>query len=146
MCLIIDANCAAETLCANPNEEFAPIIEAIMRKKAVIVIGGSKQRAEYQKLASVWRFIVALDRAGRALTVSTATVDKRQQELEASGLLLSDDPHIVALAQVSGARLLCSKDQNLHKDFLSKELIDKPRGKVYQNKSHTPLIRQCCAI
>jgi len=37
---------------------------------------------------------------------------------------------IVALAQVSGARLLYSNDRNLQQDFGNKAFIDKPRGKV----------------
>lgn len=39
--------------------------------------------------------------------------------------------HIIALAKISGARLLYSNDQLLQRDFNEKELIDKPRGKIY---------------
>lgn len=144
MCLIIDANCAVETLCIKPNANFAPVQEAIIKKKAVMVLGGGKLRAEYKKLASVWRFIVQLDRAGKAVVYPDSDVDKVQKKLEASGLLQSDDPHIIALAQVSGARLLCSKDQNLHKDFRSPKLIDKPRGQIYQCAAHKSLIGKFC--
>lgn len=43
----------------------------------------------------------------------------------------SNDIHIIALARVSGARLLFSNDTALHKDFRNKDLIDQPRGKVF---------------
>jgi len=144
MCLIIDANCAVETLCSDPSKAFAPVHEAIIKKNAVMVMGGTKLRNEYKKLASVWRFIIALDRAGKAVAYSDAAVDALQKELENSGLLQSDDPHIIALAKVSGARLLCSKDQNLHKDFRSQKLISLPRGQIYQNTAHKPLINKFC--
>lgn len=143
MCLIIDANCALETLTPNPSPEFQPVIDAIMSNKAVMVRGGEKLLAEYKKLSSVWRFIVLLDRAGKSIVVSDSEVDRVQEALVALGQLASDDPHIIALAQVSGARLLCSKDQNLHADFGNKEFLNKPRGSVYQNQSHTKLLRKC---
>lgn len=47
------------------------------------------------------------------------------------GMCQSDDTHIIALAQISGARLLFSNDKALHQDFKNKELINNPRGKVY---------------
>ena len=47
------------------------------------------------------------------------------------GAVKSDDPHIIALAQVSGARLLYSNDKSLQQDFKNKDLINNPRGKVY---------------
>lgn len=43
----------------------------------------------------------------------------------------SDDPHILALAVVSGARLLYSNDRLLQHDFKNLALINQPRGKVY---------------
>jgi hypothetical protein len=63
--------------------------------------------------------------------------------LSDAGELKSDDPHIIALAKVSGARLLCSKDQNLHTDFGNRVFIDKPRGNIYQNQSHAKLLKKC---
>ena len=42
----------------------------------------------------------------------------------------SDDPHILALAQIGGARLLYSDDQPLHGDFKNAALLDPP-GAIY---------------
>ena len=38
---------------------------------------------------------------------------------------------MIALAQISGARLLYTNDSNLQKDFTNRLLIKNPRGKVY---------------
>ena len=46
----------------------------------------------------------------------------------------SDDHHVIALAQLSGARLLYSNDSALHDDFGNKSLIDQPRGRIYSTK------------
>ena len=43
----------------------------------------------------------------------------------------SDDEHVLALAVVSGARLLYTNDTALIADFKNREIIANPRGKVY---------------
>lgn len=144
MCLIIDANCAVETLCHSPSADFAPVMHAIQKKGVKIVLGGAKLREEYARLKTVWHFVKILDQAGKVRMIRDVEVDTLQAQLEASGTLVSDDPHIIALALVAEIRLLCSKDQMLHIDFLSHSLIKKPRGKVYQNAEHSALLRTCC--
>lgn len=141
MLLIVDANCASQALCHNPTHDFQPIILAIRDGRRKVVVGGSKQKEEYKRLANVWRFLRVLDQAGLAQLVEDNRVDVEQAFLEANVPMKSDDPHVLALARVSGARLLCSKDQDLHADFRNKTIIDKPRGKIYQNVGHAVLLR-----
>ena len=67
-------------------------------------------------------------------------VDERTRELQGGAVLRSNDPHVIALAQVSGSRLLYSRDGDLQKDFKDRSLIDSPRGSVYStlgNKNFT---------
>ena len=45
--------------------------------------------------------------------------------------LKSNDSYVIELASSSGARLLYSNDRNLHDDFTSGEVVNKPRGKVH---------------
>ena len=58
-------------------------------------------------------------------------MDEREKELNEEGRCHSNDTHVIALAQITGARLLYSNDKDLHEDFKNKRLIDEPRGKVY---------------
>ena len=51
--------------------------------------------------------------------------------LRRDGAYVSNDAHVIALAQVSGARLLYSNDSDLQDDFKDKSLIDSPRGRIY---------------
>lgn len=64
-----------------------------------------------------------------------AKINVSTNKLQDEGGFRSDDPHILALARVSGARLLYSNDKNLQQDFKNKKLIDQPRGKVYSTIS-----------
>ena len=68
---------------------------------------------------------------GRVRIFDTTIVNQRTSELIEQEACVSDDEHVIALAQVSGARLLYSNDQQLHTDFRTKELVDKPRGNIY---------------
>ena len=43
----------------------------------------------------------------------------------------SDDEHVLALALVSGARLLYTNDPALIDDFGNREIVASPRGKIY---------------
>lgn len=61
-------------------------------------------------------------------------VDTRTERLKAQGGYKSDDPHILALAQVSDVRLLYTNDGDLQQDFRNKRLIDNPRGRVYTTR------------
>ena len=49
--------------------------------------------------------------------------------------LQSNDAHVIALAQLSGARLLYTNDGDLQKDFRNKNLVDNPEGKVYSTEA-----------
>ena len=63
--------------------------------------------------------------------------DKVGRVMDGLRNLQSDDPHIIALAQVAGVRLLVSGDINLHSDF--KQIIG---GSIYQTREHEHLLKR----
>ncbi len=144
MCLIVDANVATKVLAAEPSPDFAPVHEALLAGRAKIVYGGLLTN-EYARLGAVRRFVAQLDRAGRARQLPRGAVDTETARLAAAGQCRSNDHHVIAIARLGGVRLLCSRDQALHADFTDKALVDDPRGNVYQNPTHTHLIRRHCA-
>ena len=56
----------------------------------------------------------------------------------AGNSLRSDDEHVLALALVSGARLLVAHDRHLRRDFGNPSIISDPRGKVYPIDEEKP--------
>ena len=68
--------------------------------------------------------------AGTIVRADEEKVKDRAQEFETKKAMESDDPHVLGLALVSGARLLYTNDQKLQQDFKNSALI-RPRGKVY---------------
>ena len=143
MCLIIDLN-VVNLIFPQPTTDFEPVFKAISQKRARIVYGGKLKR-EYQRAAQFWRVLVRLDQQGSARPIDDAQVDALAKKLLQGGTCCSDDEHVLALAVVSGSRLLCSNDGNLCADFRNATLISNPRGNVYRRPAHASLIRRHCS-
>ena len=142
MCLIVDANVAAQVFNPNPSPDFAPVWRAIRDGRAVAVHGG-QLTDEYAKLATVLVLVLELERQGRVRKVADDPVRAATRVFEQDNRRRSDDPHILGLAQAANVRLLCSHDQDLHEDFKNPALLQ-PAGSVYQSASHRHLIRRHC--
>lgn len=138
MCLIIDANKAASFVNEPKAEDHLPIHQWL-RDGGQIAFGG-KLTAELNKVAKMRHYLVELWRKGQALRYADTVVYEEQQRVTATGLCTSDDPHVIALARVSGARRLFSHDGDLTDDFRNSALLPNPRGKVYRRAEHRHLL------
>lgn len=141
MCVIIDVNLAFRIFTFVPEAAFSPVFDWLHApdKGGCLVFGG-KLTKELSNRAVSLRYLRALLQAGRAYRIPDAIVQSDEQQIADSRLCKSNDPPVVALACVRGARTLCSHDQALHQDFRNPQLISKPRGHVYQNATHTHLL------
>jgi hypothetical protein len=146
MCLIIDANLTHQILTQPPDDDFKPVLDwlTLPSQNGQLVTGG-KAADELLKMGAPRRFIRALAQAGRLRLIPKASVYAEQAIVLATDLCKSDDPHIIALARVSGARVLCSYDKALHADFKNPNLVSKPRGKIYQNATPRHLLQHTAA-
>ncbi len=143
MCLILDTD-IVHLVFPRPARNYVPVHEAITERRARIVYGGGRLLTEYQGMGEFWRLLYRLDQQGSARKVSDNKVDLETESVCESGLCRSNDQHIIGLARVSGARLLCTDDGSLMRDFTDPALISEPRGKVYKRPAHVDLIRQKC--
>jgi hypothetical protein len=142
MCVIVDANIASLVFRRQPHNDFLPVFRWLYSPRAdgCLVFGG-QLASELRRVRGGRTYLVQLSRAGRARQIPDAQVDAEEQCVVETGLCRSDDPHVVALARVSGARTLCSHDRDLQRDFKHRALISDPRGKVYQKPGHADLLR-----
>lgn len=148
MCAILDNDVVHEVF----GRDRPPAGEAFRRwidsGRGQLIVGGRLR----QELGGNRAFRSWLQQAllgGQAISVNDEAVEKKTTALKRSDVCRSNDPHIVALAQLSNARLLYSNDDDLRHDFGNKQLIDQPRGKVYSTKrsndfqeSHKRLLNQ----
>ena len=142
MCIIIDANIAHKVFCESPSDDYKPIFTGLEKGKICIVFGG-QLASELKKTKNARRFLQKLAQAGRAALYPDEHVHREQTAID-KGLCKSNDLHIIALARLSGARTLCTDDANLQKDFRNAELVANPRGHIYKNKKHEPLLKRSC--
>lgn len=149
MCAIVDANVAPLLFRADDSGAAAAFFEWINTGTGRLVVGG-KLRTELAEVRSFVKWQREATLAGLIRSVSDKHVNSRADVVKNEGLCRSNDEHIIALAQISGARLLYSHDKNLHKDFRNRALLADPRGKVYSTltgpelrHSHRQLLDGC---
>ena len=135
MCAIIDANIVGEIFNQNRPPAAQKFLDWVNNGPGRIVAGGWLL-VELDKNSAFKEWRIVAERYGKLRRVNSDEVNIRGDQLKDSGSCKSDDPHVVALAQISGARLLYSNDTNLHKDFKAKGLIDNPRGSIYSTIVH----------
>ena len=130
MCAILDNNVAHQVFGSSRPLAGEAFFNWLNSGRGQLAVGG-KLRYE---LSTSNEFIKWLQQAllsGQASDYNDDKVEEKTEELKNSGSCRSNDAHVVALAQVSGARLLFTNDDDLRKDFADKNLIDNPRGKIY---------------
>ena len=131
MCAILDANVAHEVFSRNQTEAGRAFLRWLNARPGRLAVGG-KARRELARHRAAEAWLLEGIRAGRVRSENDDEVDRLSEELE--DRCRSDDPHIVALAMVSGARLLYSNDGPLNQDFGDRDLVNTPRGKVFSTQ------------
>ena len=130
MCAILDADVAHQVF----GEARPPAGEAffdwINSGGMRLVVGGKLlEELDHDSRFRVWRQQAV--QAGRVRIMPMDRIEASMADLRNQGACQSNDVHVIALAQVSGARLLYSNDLSLHQDFGDRQLINRPRGKIY---------------
>lgn len=130
MCAIVDANVKHDVFGGGQtrSEAAGEFFEWIDQGKGTLVVGGKLLDELAGDRFNAW-FQEARSR-GKAVLVDKQAVERRTKQLEADPSLISDDPHVIALALESGARLLYTHDRDLQRDFCNKNLVA-PVGKIY---------------
>ena len=132
MCLILDANKFSDYL--NPEDEnMEPVRRWIKTSGKIIYSPTVKLKQELDRHEKMRLQIDEYRNNGSLRQYPAQEVEKTKTKLPP---LKSDDPDIIALASVSGVKLLVSGDTNLHTDF--KNVIG---GSVYQTRNHRRLLR-----
>ncbi len=130
MCAILDADCLNEVFGRKDRPESGEKFLEWLEKQGTLVIGG-KLRDELGKSNRFLRWYQQAVNSGLVINFDDNHVNETADNLTRQKSCISNDTHIIALAQVSNARLLYSYDVDLHTDFGNSNLIQKPRGKIY---------------
>lgn len=92
---------------------------------------GKTLRSELNKVGKFSDWSNQAYRAGRLIYIKEEAIDSAKERLARKGKIRSNDRHVLALAEASGARLLYSKDEDLCNDFQESNLLSSPEGKIF---------------
>ena len=131
MCAIVDANVASEVFGSSPSPAGDRFFDWIERGSERLVVGG-KLLEELETGSPGFReWARQAELSGTMRVFDESEVGERTEQIGREGIHTSDDPHVLALAQLSGARLLYSNDRGLRRDFKDTRLINNPAGLIY---------------
>ena len=142
MCLIVDVNTFPNVFSGN-DKDFAPVKDWILKSSGKMIIGGTKYREEIAKLPKYARPLAELLKANKIVKIDDEIVDQREgviQKLSASGDF--DDQHLVALADESCCKVICSLDRRADRFIRDKKFYAKSPSvpSIYRSKSHVKLL------
>src|SRR5436853_4523455 len=106
MCVIVDTNEAHRFFQRSPTSDYAPVIRWITTGSGRLRYGG-KLKAELLHIQDAARLLRQWSAAGRAADEGDERVAAEERRVDALGVCRSNDLHVIALARVSGARVLC---------------------------------------
>ena len=139
--MIVDANKLGRFLAEPPDEDVLSIRKWLDRPSGagtLVYSTGGKFAGELGSKAR--QKLVVHARAGKARLIPADRFADDEGALKAGGQLRSDDPHVLALARASGARILYTGDKALIADFKDPSLIHEPRGKIYSSAANANLL------
>ena len=134
MCLILDTNKYGDFLTPG-NQDMKPVRKWMQTGNGKIAYSPTeKMQRELNRHDKMKEQFKRYREMGKLQLVPS---DKVRRVMGGLRDLQSDDPDIIALAQVAGVRLLVSGDTNLHADF--KQIIG---GNIYQTRGHRRLLKR----
>ena len=137
MCAIIDNNVRHEAFggAEVQTEAGKYFLDWLDNRHGRLAVGGKllEELSDYTGFRNWLRRALAV---GRARRVSDAEVNAATATLQSRNVCKSNDAHVLALAIVSGARLLFTNDQDLQSDFGNRGIIGGTRGRVYTTRVH----------
>ncbi len=135
MCIIVDANVRDLVFGDSRTPASDLLLKNIDNRFHRLVVGG-KLRDELMQSRPFQLWLLQARLAQQVREINDDAIDSENKEVEGIDLCKSDDEHVIALARVSGARLLYTDDSDLQDDFRNPVLISKPRGRIYTTLRH----------
>ena len=140
MCIILDASMFGrfnKRDKGKQDRDMEPVWNWLDEEHGKIVYSNTgKFRKEWLKGGMKAKMMV-LNRTGKLKLVSAQDVQEKVDALEQTGILRSDDPHIIALARIAKVKVLVSNDKTLNADFRNRNLVG---GKVYHTEADSNLL------
>lgn len=130
MCIIVDNSVRDIVFGEKMTVSGERLRNRINDQQRKLVVGGKLVR-ELSEAESFRIWLVQAQLADLVLEFPDADVEARIELVKRDSKCRSNDEHVVALALLSGCRVLCANDRKLREDFRDPEIVSRPRGKLY---------------
>ena len=133
MCGVVDNDVASEVFGDRQTGAGKGFRDWLDKRRGSLAVGGDL----LDELAANGKFREWYShgiQSGLILQIGRDRVAPVQRRLEREGRCKSNDTHVLALAIASGARLLYTNDTDLMDDFRNRNIVPRPRGKIYTTK------------
>ena len=132
MCAIVDTNVWHEVSPPSSQSEAGKYFyDWLMKRNGGTIVSGGGHLRELNRINDFKRVFAERLQAGRARRIPDGEVDADAASLRAGRVCRSNDQDILALARISGARLLFTNDNALQDDFRDRQVINRLQGRVY---------------
>ena len=136
MCAIVDNDVSHQVFGNGRTEAGQFFLDWLTRGNGGILVAGGKLLTELSQSSEFRRIFSERLQAGRARRISDESVNADEDVLRSQGLCKSNDTHVLALARVSGARLLFTNDRDLQDDFREGSIVGGTRGRIYTTREY----------
>ena len=141
MCAIVDNNVRDQVFGEDSDSPAGKFfLEWLSAGRGKLVVGGELLR-ELRGYGDFNRWLRTALTRNIALAIDDNEVDFETQAIRDQRVCRSDDEHVVALARVSGARLLFTNDRALQDDFRNIRIVPGTRGRIYTTVEFTDVRR-----
>jgi hypothetical protein len=143
--IVLDINCFHLVFKTKNSEDagFCHVLHWIRKQKdACFVYGGTKYKDELKKMSKYFDILKQFKIAGKFVEINTKMIDENARQLK---IICPDtdfdDEHIVAILNVSGCKLVCSKDIKAQEYIKRKDFYyDKKIPRIYSSGKHKRLL------
>lgn len=145
--LLIDTNVIGAVFDRNnaQHENFRPILDFIIRRRGIMVSGGTRYLGEISRIKNVVALLGELERRGQVRVQSMSAVDDEERRITLLAPPPScDDQHLIAIISVSRARVIASNDQRADRYLKDRSLYvgGVKRPSIYRRTSHRRLLNR----
>lgn len=134
MCIIVDTNMTGDY--QKKPAYLQPVLRYFLGGGKITINPALIQEYPEKFIAT----IAELNKNGQVKLYGDATPSEKIKKL-----MVSDDPHIIALVRESGTRVVCTKDKSLMVDLKNPNIVNRPRCKVYKHKGAASVLDGCCS-
>jgi len=132
MCVVIDANKAGD-LC----NQDRPYLMALMQwiNRGGRIVSGGKLQEELFRITKMRELVTEWAKRGTLIQLPKDAVKAKEDEIK--GVCKSDDPHVIAIAIISNARIVVTEDKKLIQDLQDLSIVGR-RRRIYKENGASP--------